>query len=716
VTNAYESVDPFLGNWETDMPHPRGGLADRWLLPKALTGNTHPGAALPLGMVTALPYSGGYVTGYGPYEVSCSGLPRLRPQGHIARGVTHFHHSGTGTVGHYYNYARVSLTRADLAEIERPILDESARPGFYAARFDKAGPAVELTVTRRAALHRYTLAGDDPRTLLVNLASAGLDVEQEAMQQHPTAATIRLVSPTRAEGELDVDDIHLYVVAELRETSESACLFQGQDRSNEQTLDVDRITDRTPLGAAFTLPTNATQCEIRLGFSYRSIDRAREALAEIDAASFDEIATRAAEQWREHLEAFDIEADSPEAATVFYSAVYHSLIKPVSTRDESPLWPDEGPCLLDLCTLWDQYKTLYPMLFTVYPQVGRDLVATLLTAAKRFGTLWRAYLTCPQPDICSKQASGLGHITLADAFFRLPDAADWSAELELICESLLADEKTRTFVDEGIVHPISHTLDLCEACFGLAKIARAVGDDARGEQMETLAAQWPVAYDEQTGLVVDSTFYEGSRWTYSFRPMHDMAGRIARAGGVERFVELLDDYFGFDATPVTQPGRGQGLTEAQWAEQRFEGLNNETDMETPYTYIYAGRHDRACDVLAAARGQFRTGRNGLPGNDDSGGLSSWYVWAAMGIFPVAGQPLWLIGSPAFRRASMAVAGGRFEIVATGHSPEAIYVTGATLNGQTLDRAWLRPEEVSAGGTLELHMSATPGSWPGQLPA
>lgn len=715
MTNAYKSVDPFLGNWETDTT-PRGGLADRWLLPKALTGNTHPGAILPLGMVSALPYSGGYVTGYGPYEVSCSGLPRLREQGHVARGVTHFHHSGTGTVGHYYNYARVSLVGEDLDEIERPLLDERARPGFYAARLGDGGPQVELTVTRRAAVHRYRLAGDETRTLLVNLASAGLDVENETTHQHPTAATVRLVSPTHVEADIAIDDIHLYVAAELQTPAEGTCLFQGQQRSGEPSLTLETIADRQPFGSAFTLPADAEQCEIRLGFSYRSIDRAREALAEIDAASFDELIARAEQEWREHLDAFTIETDSSEAATIFYSALYHSLVKPVSTRDESPLWPDDGPCLLDLCTLWDQYKTLYPMLFTVYPRWGRELVASLLTAAKHFGCLWRAYLTCPQPDICSKQASGLGHITLADAFFRLPDAADWPAEIDLIAETLFADDQARTFRDEGVVHPISHTLDLCETCFGLAKIARAVGDDTRGEQMEKLAAQWPVAYDEKTGLVVESTFYEGSRWTYSFRPMHDMAGRIARAGGPERFVELLDDYFGYHAEPVTQPGRGEGLTEAQWAEQRFEGLNNETDMETPYAYIYAGRHDRTCEVLAAARGQFRTGRNGLPGNDDSGGLSSWYVWAAMGIFPVAGQPVWLIGSPAFRRASMVVAGGRFEIVATAQSPEAIYVTGATLNGQTLDRAWLRPEEVSAGGTLELDMSQTPGSWPGELPA
>ena len=712
LTDAYESVDPFLGNWEADMS-PRTGLAARWFLPKALVGNTHPGAVLPLGMVSALPYSGGYVTGYGPYEVSCSGLPRVRPQGHVARGVTHFHHSGTGTVGHYYNYARVAVVdREKPVEVERPLLAERARPGYYAGSFGDAGPRVELTVTRRAALHRYAIADPSRSSLRVDLSSAGLDVDR--MRQHPTAAKVRLLSPRRAEAEVHVDDIRLFVAVELLAEPARACLFHGLQQT-ETPLDLTDIEQDESFGLLLALPAGQRSCELRLGFSYRSIERAHDALAEIDYASFDDVLARAEADWREHLDAFEVETDSPEDRTKFYSALYHSLVKPVSARDDSPLWPADGPCMLDLCTLWDQYKTLYPMLMSVYPNWGRELVASLLQAARQFGCLWRAYLACPQSDICSKQASGLGHITLADAFFRLPDAADWSAELDLICESLFADDQARTFRDEGLVHPISHTLDLSEACFGISRIAAALGD-ARADELARLAGRWRGAFDPRTGLVVDSTFYEGSRWTYSFRPLHDMTGRIDLTGGPTRFTELLGAFFGYGADPVRQLGRGEGASAEQGADQRFEGLNNETDMETPYAWLYAGRHDRTCEVVHAVRSQqFRTGRNGLPGNDDSGGLSSWYVWAAAGLFPVAGQPLWLIGTPGFDRTSMRVAGGRFDILANGRSDQAIYVASAKLNGQPLNRAWLRPSEVFAGGTLELALTNAPTRWASDTP-
>ncbi len=704
------SVDPFLGNWEVDTS-PRQGLAARWRLPKALVGNTHPGAVLPLGMVSALPYSGGYVTGYGPYEASWSGLPKPLSKGHVARGVTHFHHSGAGMIDHYYNYARVSMVeRGTFKEIEQPLVDEQARPGYYAAHFGAVGPRVELTVTRRAALHRYTFHQAPNSSLRVDFASAGLDLPMERLRQHPNKASVQLVSPNRVEGVIHIDGIQLYIAVELRAAVDGAHLFRGSQHV-ESLLNLDAIEWGDAFGALFDLSDADATCEVRLGFSYRSLERAREGLAEIDKDSFDTVAADAEQEWRDHLGAIEIETDSADDATKFYSALYHTLIKPVSARDESPLWPESGPCMLDLGTLWDQYKALYPLLFTVYPQWGQELVGSLLQAARRFGCLWRAYLPALRSDICSLQASGLGHITLADAFFRMPESANWKTEFSRLYETFFNDEKVEKFRDDGVVHPISHTLDLAQACWGIGRIAQAAGDEGKANELMQLADQWQAAIDAESGLAIDSVFYEGGRWNYSFRLLHDMAGRIKHIGGVTRFIELLDDFFGYGADPVRQLGRGEELTDAEWAEQRFEGLNNEPDMETPYAYIYAGRHDRTCEVIDAVRSQqFRLGRYGLPGNDDSGGLSSWYVWSAMGLFPVAGQPLWLIGTPGFDRVSMVVAGGHFEIVAIGRSADAIYVASARLNGEAIDHAWLTAKQVARGGTLELVMSSQPTSW------
>ncbi len=225
------------------------------------------------------------------------------------------------------------------------------------------------------------------------------------------------------------------------------------------------------------------------------------------------------------------------------------------------------------------------------------------------------------------------------------------------------------FFEHGLVHPITHTLDLAYGNHCTAQVARALGDKRLADELEARSRWWVNAFDPSTGLLRDSEFYEGGKWNYSFRLLHDMRARIALAGGDDAFVAMLDAFFGFGTGAVTQPGRRPAAEEmaAGYALNRFEGLNNEPDMEAPWAYHYAGRPDRTAEVVhAALTWQFGTGAGGLPGNDDSGGLSSWYVWASLGLFPVAGQSLFLVNAPAFARAALRVAGGEFVIETTGH--------------------------------------------------
>ena len=173
-------------------------------------------------------------------------------------------------------------------------------------------------------------------------------------------------------------------------------------------------------------------------------------------------------------------------------------------------------------------------------------------------------------------------------------------------------------------------------------------------------------------------------------------------------MSLLDKFFGYtdveEGTVNPEPDAFQRVLR----DDRFEGLNNEPDMECPYAYAHAARHDRTVELVRAVmKYQYATGNGGLPGNDDSGGLSSWYVWNAVGIFPVSGQDLYMIGSPIFESATLQVRGGEFTIEAPGASDDNIYVQSAELNGKPLTRAWFRVGEVSAGGRLILKMGTDP---------
>ena len=274
------------------------------------------------------------------------------------------------------------------------------------------------------------------------------------------------------------------------------------------------------------------------------------------------------------------------------------------------------------------------------------------------------------------------------------------------------------FLLRGKVHPISHTLDLAFGYWCTSQIAAHVGDPMLVEQFAPLAARWVNAFDEDTGLLQDSTYYEGGRWNYSFRLLHDMAARIKLSGGDDAFVAQLDEFFGFGAPPVAQPGHRPGLEEmaAGYALNRFEGLNNEPDMEAPWSYHYAGRPDRTAEVVQAiVQNQFGTGRGGLPGNDDSGGLSSWFVWASLGLFPVAGQNLFLISAPAWRESSIDVGDRNLTIETSGFvepTPDgpAQYVQSVHLDGERLDRTWLTGTELHRGGRLHVALGPAPSDW------
>jgi putative alpha-1,2-mannosidase len=141
-------------------------------------------------------------------------------------------------------------------------------------------------------------------------------------------------------------------------------------------------------------------------------------------------------------------------------------------------------------------------------------------------------------------------------------------------------------------------------------------------------------------------------------------------------------------------------------------VGNEPGFLAPYLYNWAGRPDKTAehvrDIIAKS---YRAGPGGLPGNDDSGAMSSWFAFGQLGIFPNAGQDVYLIGSPAYPEATLHLADGKdFTIEARNLSPNNIFVTAATLNNKPLNRDWLRHSEISAGGRLVLEMSNTPAHW------
>ncbi|WP_456824119.1 glycoside hydrolase domain-containing protein [Cellulomonas sp. P5_E12] len=718
----FERVDPFIGTEATSLPAQRG-LATTWWWPKPQVGNTHPGATYPLGMVSACAYSGAYPTGYGRYDLGTEGLPTEMHDRQVASGFTHFQQSGTGAIRKYYNYFRVTPMLQPLDDLGQlwDIVDEAAEPGYYAATLD-SGIRAEITVGPKSAVHRYTFPAHRDARLVIDFSLGGLTIPYG--RTVPLRAHLHSISPGVAQGEIVVEGAPLAIHVECNDPRWRQMLWYDRRLMPGGTrLDFDRIRPTTlrPFGLMWAGPSEPGQVvELRFGFSLRGVDQARENLERECGPGPSSFASRraaTAAEWQTSLGKIRVDTPSKDKQTVFSTALYHSLIKPCLAPDESPFWPADGPFAFDIATMWDIYRTQLPLLTTLLPERAVELANALLYISEEEGNLPIGYRMARGADQFSRQASALAHTFLSDLCQLGLPGVDWDWAL-VHMHNDLRRTYGEDFLLRGEVHPISHTLDLAFGYWCTSQIAAHVGDLALVDQFAPLAARWVNAFDEATGLLEDSTYYEGGRWNYSFRLLHDMAARIKLSGGDDGFVAQLDHFFGFGAPPVVQPGVRPGMEEmaAGYALNRFEGLNNEPDMEAPWSYHYAGRPDRTAEVVQAiVQNQFGVGRGGLPGNDDSGGLSSWFVWASLGLFPVAGQNLFLISAPAWRESSIDVGDRNLTIETSGFiepTPDGPvqYVQSVHLDGERLDRTWLTGAELHRGGRLHIALSPEPSDW------
>ena len=715
-------VDPFIGTDVTDLPPPTG-LAASWWWPKPQTGNTHPGATSPFGMVSACAYSGAYPTGYGRHRMSTEGVPPLMFDELQASGFTHFQQSGTGAIRKYYNYFRVTpmIEPLDALDTQWLLRDEVAEPGYYSTSLS-SGIRSELTVGPKSAVHRYTFPSHHDARLVVDFSLGGLGIDHG--RTVPMRARLYAVAPGVAQGEIVVEGVSLAVHLECDASRWRQMLWYDRRLmagGSRLEFDAIRLTTLRPFGLVFVGPTESgEQIELRMGFSLRGVEQARANLyadCGDGLQSFDTRRAQTHQDWRDHLERIAVDGATGEQRTVFATSLYHSLIKPSFAPDESPFWTTSSSFAFDISTMWDLYKTQLPLLTVVAPDRAVELVTALLSVKEEEGNFPIGYRMARGTDRFFRQGSALAHTFFADVCALGLPGIDWEYALVHMHDDLRRNYG-EDYLEKGIAHPISHTLDLAYGYHCTARVARHVGDHELADHLDELASRWTNAFDPSTGLLVDSTFYEGGRWNYSFRLLHDMAARIELAGGEDAFVGMLDRFFGFGQPPVTQLGQPPFEAElaAGYALNRFEGLNNEPDMEAPWAYHWAGRPDRTTEVVhAALGGSFGLGRGGLPGNDDSGGLSSWYVWASLGLFPVAGQSLFLVNAPSFERARLRVAGGDFVIQAEGRrgtspgdAPQ--YVQSATLDGRPLERSWITGRELHRAGLLTVVLGPSPTRW------
>lgn len=669
-------VDVFQGNGDSN-EYPTVGVASSWHPIKVLSGNTHPAAQLPFGRISVGCYSGAYPCGCG------INMPRSQPRGNQIYkenrviGLSHLHHSGVGAIGYYYNYAVATAFFGALSKPEaHPAEKENAKPGYYSVFDAENGIVYEATVDPTSGRHRYTFPHAGGR-ISVNLANDGLLFEK--YRKPAGDAKIWKVDDSTVTAEVILQGRKLYF----------ALICEGASVSLWKDYRVLSATDlEVPSGEADTFGCVfdgiGKTAELKIAISLKSVEKAL-ADARVSTASFEELCKNAEQVWETALSAIDVQADEAQKR-IFYSNFYHTLVKPSDFSGEN-LFDEQDDFMVDFSTLWDIYKTQLPLLFTLYPEVSRKICRTYTTLSDTVGVMPNAFGLCASMNVESKQARLLSAYLFCDAFYREVPGVDYSHILDALCRELSAEEY-RTFFEDGACERTTYTLDVAEACGNLADMATALGRVDVADRLSPHAGKVWNAFDTATGLLKDGyDYYEGNLWNYSFRPMRDNEARVALCGE-EHYVALLDRFFGF--------------ADASDTSARFEGFNNETDMEAPYAYAFAGRHDRICEIMEGMRQLFVSGGGGIPGNADSGGLTACYIWNSLGLFPVTGQNLMLIGVPSFERAVVKLAGGNtLSVIRQGRG---IYVKDVWFRGERVEDLFLSVTDMMRGGELVFWMT------------
>ncbi|MBQ2916428.1 MAG: glycoside hydrolase family 92 protein [Clostridia bacterium] len=670
-------VNVFQGNGEIDLPKAEG-IARSWYFIKAISGNTHPGAQLPFGKYSCCLHTKGYPTGYGINKVNCGGPIDYLHDELKFFGLAHFHQSGTGAINIYYNYALTSPAYGTTpCYDERPVLGEVAEPGYYSVKTEDI--LCEATVSEKAVLHRYTFEKPECN-ISIDFGHDGLYGKDP---KEITKGKVMAISPNEIRAEMELRDIKWYFVAKC-EDSDSSTVYD-KDLNSAEVYEKTEL-NHDPVIGTFTFKNPGVKV-LKLTTSNKSMEHAI-SLSENETSSFDEIKDNAHVVWNEFLSKIEIKTDDERLKEIFYSNLYHTLVKPSDFTGEPFLENYEEdetnptPHIVDFSTMWDIYKTQLPLVFTLYPDITKKILETFRRFCEITNTYPHCYNLTNNLRTESNQACMLAEHAIADAYYRGIEA-DYKKLLEL-------SEIDGSRFESEVRAPetckrIAHLIDATCAFRTMANIASDFGMKDKEEKFLELANMYKGAY--KNGLLKpDSDYYEGNLYNYSFRPTPECKERIAEYGK-EFYKEELEKFFGYK--------------NPEDVSSRFEGYNNESDIEAPAFCHYVDRN-MYCEIIHAGIDyMFTRGRGGIPGNNDSGGLSSCYIWNVLGLFPISGFNTMICGSPRFEEATMHLPKADLVIKRKG---EGIYTKKVTFNGKILENFELSVSEMMNGGELIFEMN------------
>jgi predicted alpha-1,2-mannosidase len=703
-------VNPFIGTSEGTSP----GLGFGYN-----SGDTFPGAAYPLGMVYFSPDTSKTLAGAYYYkDTTIKGI-----------SLTHFSGRGCSAEGDFPILPFVGAVTASpatsAATYTSPFShsNELAAPGYYKVLLDGPDVTVELTATAHTGLARLTYPSSTSSTLLFNASGSVNGV---------TASSIAIDS---AAGEVSGSAKSVVGCGSNAYTIYFAAKFDAPIKSygtwNGATVSASSTTSSgTQAGAfvAFDTTTNRT-VNARIGVSYVSIANARANLdAENPGTDFDTVRAAADAAWNARLASVLVQGGTHDQQVIFYTALYHAFFHPNLFSDANGQYlgfdgmvhtAPAGHAQYQNIPGWDHYRAASQLRAILAPAETSDVAQSLVNDAQQGDG------HVPRWEQQSADSHGMngdgGSTMIANSYAFGATAFDTAAAFAAMdggqakIREGLTDYTTLGYVANATAgNSAAITLEYSSVDFAIAQFAAAIGNTAKAAAYGKRAQNWANLFNAASGYIQpkdssgswtagfsaisQTAFQEGCSAQYTWEVPFNLAGLFAKMGGNAAVVKRLDTFF-------TKLNDGPG--------SQYAFIGNEPSFEVPWEYAFAGAPAKTQSTLRNIQLQeFNTGTGGLPGNDDGGAMSSWYVFSALGIYPqLPGVGGFVIGSPAFTSATLRLGNGKtLQIHAPAAADDAPYVQGLKVNGAATTSVWLPWGTVSAGATLDFDLGTTAGSW------
>ncbi len=616
---------------------------------------------------------------------------------------------------------------------------EITTPAYYAVTLDSYGIRAEMTGAERTGMFRFTFPRHEPAFVVLQPNS---DEGQGYVEIRPERNEIVGYNPVHRiyQGWGQPAGFSGYFVARFDKPFSSFGIWKDS-------LVADGIAEASgeggPVAAWVELALGADSVTgVTVGTSFTSIEQARANL-EADAANkrFEAVRTATEAAWNEALGRIRVEGGPPDGRTPFYTALYHAMLLPRTFSDADGSYPrfagnygvqkNEGFTYYDDFSAWDTFRALHPLLTLLEPERTSDMVRSLVAKAEQGGWMpifpcWNNYTSAMIGDhttaiVADAYLKGIGGFDAEKAYAAMVQNATRVAERDEYIDGKgrraldsylrygyipLEDSVTDAFHKN---EQVSRTLEYAFDDFALSQFARKLGEQEMHRQLLDRAANYRHVLDTTTGFVRgrhadgrwaepfdprerQTYITEGTPWHYTWFVPHDVQGLIDRLGGRNAFVERLDTLF----------------------EQGLYWHGNEPSHQIAFLYSFAGAPWKTQQrVRQIMEEEYGAGPGGLSGNDDAGQMSAWYVFAAVGLYPVApGAPYYVLSSPTFERVTFHLQNGRtFTIEGKGASAQNRYIQRARLNGKVYDQPWISHFDLLRGGRLELTLGPVPNpSW------